>query len=116
MSLQIWTNYKGSRDGDHFTESAAVLFVPTAIGAQGYDAVKQLLARAYDKRHVDIKEKVLFSTVSNNALVEETETKITLMTGECGWLIPGIVAHQQSEIVIPMVRLTTCDVMRERWH
>ncbi|CAG8565924.1 2193_t:CDS:2 [Paraglomus brasilianum] len=106
---EIWAAYKRSRDGDHFTDNVTLVFVPTAAGARGYDAVRQLLSRSYDRRVVDVKEKVLFSTVSNNALVEETETTISFLTGECGWLIPGVDSRHavDARIVIPMVTSAT---------
>ncbi|CAG8465030.1 7476_t:CDS:2 [Paraglomus occultum] len=106
---EIWAEYKRSRDGDHFTDNVTLVFVPTAAGARGYDAVRQLLARSYDRRIVDVKEKVLFTTVSNNALVEETETTISFLTGECGWLIPGVDSRHavDARIVIPVVTSAT---------
>jgi len=37
---EIWAEYKRSRDGDHFTDNVTLVFVPTAAGARGYDAVR----------------------------------------------------------------------------
>ncbi|KAG9307771.1 hypothetical protein G9A89_023336 [Geosiphon pyriformis] len=112
MSIQqTWEEYKRHRDGDHFTDSATVLFVPTASGARGYDAVRQYLSRAYDSHKLSVKEKVLYQTIGTDSIVEETETTIKFLTGEADWIIPGVdLRHTiDSTIVLPVVTIVTFD-------
>ncbi|CAG8438700.1 8720_t:CDS:2 [Ambispora leptoticha] len=115
MSIQqTWNEYKRHRDGDHFTDTATLLFVPTASGARGYDAVRQYLAAAYDTTKLSVKEKVIHRTISNDSIVEEAETTINFITGEGKWIIPGIDSRHTMDttIVIPMVTIASFDLNR----
>ncbi|CAG8467487.1 14683_t:CDS:1 [Acaulospora morrowiae] len=110
MSIeQIWDEYKQQRDGDYFTDSASVVFVPTASGARGYDAVRQFLAAAYDPRVLGIKENVIKRTVGPDSIVEELDTTISFVTGEGSWIVPGVDSRYlvDNKVVIPMVTTAT---------
>jgi hypothetical protein len=111
MALQnVWDEYKHLRgDSEHFTDNVAVVFIPTAAGARGYDAARHLLSQVYDKRNVVVKENVLFRTIGTDSLVEEAEVKIEFVSGECSWLIPGVSSSMAvgATITIPMVRSLT---------
>nr|CAG8619597.1 5909_t:CDS:2 [Entrophospora candida] len=106
MSLeQIWHEYKHNHDGDHYTDNASVVFVPTASGARGYDAVRQFLAKAYDTRVLKISEKLIYSTVGNDSIVEESETTIQFVSGDGSWVVPGVDSRYtiDNKVVIPTV-------------
>lgn len=102
---EVWEQYKKQRDGDHFTDNASVVFVPTASGARGYDAVRQFLSTAYDSRILNVRDKVIFQTIGENSIVEESETTINFITGEGAWLAPGVDSRYtiDSKIVIPTI-------------
>uniref|UniRef100_A0A1D1Z6B5 Hematological and neurological expressed 1-like protein n=1 Tax=Anthurium amnicola TaxID=1678845 RepID=A0A1D1Z6B5_9ARAE len=106
MSIgEIWEQYKKQRDGDHFTDNASFVFVPTASGARGYDAVRQFLSTAYDSRILIVKEKVIVQTIGENSIVEESETTIKFINGEGVWLAPGVDSRYMidNQVVIPTV-------------
>src|SRR5437763_2424899 len=102
---EVWEQYKKQRDGDYFTDNASVVFVPTASGARGYDAVRQFLSTAYDSRILNVKDKVIVQTIGDDSIVEESETMITFISGEGVWLAPGVDSRYtiDSKIVIPTV-------------
>lgn len=106
MSLeQIWSEYKHNRDGDHYTDNASVVFVPTASGARGYDAVRQFLAKAYDTRVLKINENSVYTTIGKDSIVEESETTITFVSGDGSWVVPGVDSRYtiDNKVVIPTV-------------
>ncbi|CAG8640832.1 12314_t:CDS:2 [Funneliformis caledonium] len=106
MSIrEVWEQYKKQRDGDHFTDNASFVFVPTAAGARGYDAVRQFLSTAYDSRMLRVVERVLIQTIGENSIVEESETTINFINGDGVWLVPGIDGRYtiDSQVVIPTV-------------
>src|SRR6266498_3904839 len=106
MSIrEIWEQYKRQRDGDHFTDNASFVFVPTASGARGYDAVRQFLSTAYDSRVLRVKENIVVQTIGENSIVEESETIINFINGEGVWLVPGVDSRYtiESQVVIPTV-------------
>jgi hypothetical protein len=106
MSIeQIWNEYKNNHDGDHYTDNASVVFVPTASGARGYDAVRQFLAKAYDTRVLKISEKLIYTTIGNDSIVEESETTILFVSGDGSWVVPGVDSRYtiDNKVVIPTV-------------
>lgn len=111
---EVWEQYKKQRDGDHFTDNASFVFVPTASGARGYDAVRQFLSTAYDSRIISVKEKVIIQTIGENSVVEESETTINFISGDGAWLVPGVDSRYtiENQVVIPtvssMLRLLLC--------
>ncbi|CAG8517462.1 9292_t:CDS:1 [Acaulospora colombiana] len=115
MSIeQIWDEYKRQRDGDYFTDGASVVFVSTASGARGYDAVRQFLAASYDPRVLKIKENVISRIVGQDSIVEESDTTINFVSGEGSWVVPGVDSRYliDNSVVIPMV--TTAKFEGER--
>src|SRR5436853_43830 len=112
MSLeQIWSDYKRNRDDDLYTDNASVVFIPTAAGARGYDAVRQFLAKAYDPRVLKISERAIYTTIGSDSIVEEAETSITFVSGDGSWVVPGIDSRHtiDNRVIIPMVGLLTID-------
>ncbi|RHZ57891.1 hypothetical protein Glove_382g37 [Diversispora epigaea] len=110
MSIeQVWEEYKRHHDGDYFTDNATVVFIPTASGARGYDAVRQFLATAYDSRVLKIKENIIHKTVGQNSIVEESDTKINFVSGEGSWIVPGVDSRHLIDvnIVLPIVTIAT---------
>jgi hypothetical protein len=105
---EVWEQYKKQRDGDHFTDNASFVFVPTASGARGYDAVRQFLSTAYDSRILSVKEKVIIQTIGENSIVEESETTINFINGDGVWLVPGVDSRYtiDNQVVIPTVSST----------
>ncbi|CAI2176045.1 12096_t:CDS:2 [Funneliformis geosporum] len=103
--LEVWEQYRKQRDGDYFTENVSFVFVATATGARGYDAVRQFLATAYDSRMLRVIDRVLIRTVGENSIVEESETTINFINGDGVWLVPGIDGRYtiDSQVVIPTV-------------
>ncbi|RIA98491.1 hypothetical protein C1645_812549 [Glomus cerebriforme] len=103
--IEVWEQYKKQRDGDYFTDNASFVFVPTASGARGYDAVRQFLSTAYDSRILSVNEKVIFQTIGENSIVEESETTINFINGEGVWLAPGVDSRYtiDSKVVIPTI-------------
>jgi hypothetical protein len=101
----VWEQYKKQRDGDYFTDNASFVFVPTASGARGYDAVRQFLSTAYDSRTISVREKVIIRTTGENSIVEESETTIIFNSGDGVWLAPGVDSRFMidSQVVIPTV-------------
>lgn len=102
---EVWEQYKKQRDGDHFTDNASFVFVPTASGARGYDAVRQFLSTAYDSRIISVKENVINQTIGENSVVEESETTINFINGDGAWLVPGVDSRYtiDNQVVIPTV-------------
>uniref|UniRef100_U9UPG4 SnoaL-like domain-containing protein n=1 Tax=Rhizophagus irregularis (strain DAOM 181602 / DAOM 197198 / MUCL 43194) TaxID=747089 RepID=U9UPG4_RHIID len=102
---EVWEQYKKQRDGDHFTDNASFVFVPTASGARGYDAVRQFLSTAYDSRIISVKEKVIIQTIGENSVVEESETTINFISGDGAWLVPGVDSRYtiENQVVIPTI-------------
>ncbi|CAG8547563.1 2562_t:CDS:1 [Paraglomus occultum] len=87
MTIQtIYNNYKRARDGDHFTSTATLNFVPTSVFIYSYDSVRSFLTNAYDPNTISIKEKVKNMVISADTIVEETEATITFISGECFWM------------------------------
>ncbi|CAG8448569.1 6660_t:CDS:2 [Ambispora gerdemannii] len=115
MSIQqTWNEYRRHRDGDHFTDSVSLLFVPTASGARGYDAVRQYLAAAYDSAKISVKEQIFHRTIGHDSIVEESEATINFITGEGNWIIPGIDSRHtiDATVVIPMVTIASFELQR----
>ncbi|RIB17058.1 hypothetical protein C2G38_1465450 [Gigaspora rosea] len=110
MSIEnVWNEYKQQRDGEFFTENVSVAFVPTAAGARGIEETKKFLSAAYDTRLLGVKENVLYQTVGQNSIVEESETTIKFVSGEGAWIVPGVDDRFTSDkdIVIPTVTVAT---------
>nr|CAG8519923.1 6339_t:CDS:2 [Entrophospora candida]CAG8554275.1 10879_t:CDS:2 [Entrophospora candida] len=102
---ELWSEYKSNRDGDHYTDNASVIFVPTASGARGYDAVRQFLAKAYDPRVLKITERPVYRTIGTDSVVEEAEITILFVSGDGAWIVPGVDSRHtiDNKVVIPMV-------------
>jgi hypothetical protein len=106
---QTWVEYKRNRDDDLYTDNASVVFVPTASGARGYDAVRQFLAKAYDSRVLKISETPIYTTIGVDSIVEEAETTILFVSGDGSWIVPGVDSRHtiDNKVVIPMVTSAT---------
>ncbi|CAG8700123.1 16522_t:CDS:2, partial [Cetraspora pellucida] len=110
MSIeQVWNEYKQQRDGDFFTDNASVVFVPTAAGARGNEATRNFLSAAYDTRLLSVKENVLYQTIGQATIVEESETTVNFVSGEGAWLVPGIDSRYtvDNHVLFPTVTVAT---------
>lgn len=110
MSIEnVWNEYKKQRDGEFFTENVSVAFVPTAAGARGIEETKKFLSAAYDTRLLGVKENVLYQTVGQNSIVEESETTIKFVSGEGAWIVPGVDERYtiDKHVVFPTVTVAT---------
>ncbi|KAI7871504.1 hypothetical protein BDF14DRAFT_1761862 [Spinellus fusiger] len=98
-----WATFKTSPETvDLYTPQAVIAYVPTGMGAKGNTAIHQFYKSAEEWKI----NQVVHSTVkTTDRIIEEVEWTITLLTGKCTWLIPGLEPHQHvnKSVVLPAI-------------
>ncbi|KAF9969840.1 hypothetical protein BGZ73_007626 [Actinomortierella ambigua] len=103
----LWEAFREDPTGDHYLPESHIVFLPTGVGAANESLIHRFFqSGAYSHpKKLHVEEKVIHRTVGVSSAVDEVEVKAKFVSGDGGWLLPGIEPHFLEDIVVtfPMV-------------
>ncbi|KAI8350854.1 hypothetical protein BD560DRAFT_438922 [Blakeslea trispora] len=88
----VWKSFKSKKtNAELFSEDAAVIFVPSSVGARGNADIRRFFLHPQFSDKVTSVNEYVFQTISSEySLIEEAIWTVRFFTDECAWLLPGI--------------------------
>ncbi|KAG0343663.1 hypothetical protein BG004_005105 [Podila humilis] len=99
---QLWESFRHDPSGDHFLPDSHVVFIPTGAGAAGDSHVQHFYRTGgfSHPKQLAVEETVIHRTVGEASAVDQVEVTIKFVSGNGGWLLPGIAAHHLEDVIV----------------
>ncbi|KAI9241929.1 MAG: hypothetical protein BYD32DRAFT_404492 [Podila humilis] len=99
---QLWEDFRQDPSGDHYLADSHIVFLPTGAGAANEKLVRDFYRNGgfSHPKQLAIEETVIHRTVGESSAVDEVELTVKFVSGNGGWLLPGIAPHHLEDLTI----------------
>ncbi|KAF9302507.1 hypothetical protein BGZ74_005239 [Mortierella antarctica] len=102
QAQQLWEDFRQDPSGDHYLADCHIVFLPTGAGAANEKYVRDFYRTGgfSHPKQLAVEETVIHRTVGESSAVDEVELTVKFVSGNGGWLLPGIAPHHLEDLTI----------------
>ncbi|KAG0089808.1 hypothetical protein BGZ93_003390 [Podila epicladia] len=102
QAQQLWEDFRQDPSGNHYLADCHIVFLPTGAGAANEKYVRDFYRTGgfSHPKQLAVEETVIHRTVGESSAVDEVELTVKFVSGNGGWLLPGIAPHHLEDLTI----------------